>query len=133
MDKINDRQARNMIFNTAYNHLRNGDIDAAIEVYAEALKTFPNDEGIMSVAICTECDLLGKIEALRVEIDAGAPTGMESLRRLPHIRIRDKGELAPRQVRVRRYADYLLDEEFVDPADAVVEVIIVLRRMAGLL
>jgi len=48
MDKINDRQTRNAVFTTAHNHWRNGDITATIEAYSEALKTFPNDEGIMS-------------------------------------------------------------------------------------
>ena len=44
MEKINDRQTRNTVFTTTHNHWRNGDITATIE----ALKTFPNDEGIMS-------------------------------------------------------------------------------------
>jgi transcriptional regulator with XRE-family HTH domain len=48
MDKINDRQTMNAIFTAAHKHMRSGDIDAAIDVYSEALKTFPNDEGIMS-------------------------------------------------------------------------------------
>lgn len=48
MDKMNDRQTRTTIFTKGHNHLREGDINAAITVYSEALKTFPNDEGIMS-------------------------------------------------------------------------------------
>ncbi|MCL2498190.1 MAG: helix-turn-helix domain-containing protein, partial [Symbiobacteriaceae bacterium] len=48
MDKINDRQTRNAVFTNAHNHWRSGDITAAIEVFSEGLKTFPNDEGIMS-------------------------------------------------------------------------------------
>jgi transcriptional regulator with XRE-family HTH domain len=48
MEKINDRQTRNTVFTTAHNHLRNGDINAAVDVYSAALKIFPNDEGIMS-------------------------------------------------------------------------------------
>jgi len=48
MDKINDRETRTAVFTTAHDHWRNGDITAAIEDYSEALKTYPNDEGIMS-------------------------------------------------------------------------------------
>ncbi|MDR3121010.1 MAG: helix-turn-helix domain-containing protein, partial [Clostridiales bacterium] len=48
MDKINDRQTRAAVFTNAHNYWRNGDINTAIEVFSEALKTFPNDEGIMS-------------------------------------------------------------------------------------
>ncbi|MCL2013861.1 MAG: helix-turn-helix domain-containing protein, partial [Oscillospiraceae bacterium] len=46
MDKINDHQARSNIFITAHNHIRKGDINTAAEVFSDALKTFPNDEGI---------------------------------------------------------------------------------------
>ena len=239
MDKINDRQTKNDVFNAGYKHLHNDDIGAAIEVFSEALRTFPNDEEYMSylamalaldgdasklaeaaaicervlasgqgvktchttraalcfiymksgekdmavetarmlphlresretviaqlekeptaaelnsylkfiaigesdeqdvievdfgidmVAACTDYDLLGKVEALRVEI--GAPKTMEGLRILPQIRIRDKAELAPKRVRVRHYADYLLDKEFGDPADAAAEIIEALRKTA---
>jgi len=239
MDKINDQQTRNAVFTSAHNHLRNGERDAAVDVYSEALSTFPNDEGIMSdlamslalgddpdklskaivlcervlsngqvgkvhhttraalcfiymkanekdkaieaaqklphvresresilvqlekkptsdeinsylkfiaigemdeqdiieidfgvnmIPVCSEHDLLGKIEALRVEFDA--PTTNEGLRKLPEIRIRDKFELAPDRLRVRRYADYLIDKEFSDCADAANEVAEVLRKMA---
>ena len=48
MDKINDRETRNAVFTTAHDHWRNGDITATIEDYSEALKIYPNDEGIMS-------------------------------------------------------------------------------------
>ena len=48
MDKINDRETKNSAFTTAHNHLRNGDIKAAVDTYTETLKMFPNDEGIMS-------------------------------------------------------------------------------------
>ena len=48
MDKINDRQTRGAVFVSAHTHLRNGDIESAIAVYSDGLKTFPNDEGIMS-------------------------------------------------------------------------------------
>lgn len=48
MDKINDVQARAEIFAEGHNHLRNGNADAAIAAYSDALKIFPNDKGIMS-------------------------------------------------------------------------------------
>jgi transcriptional regulator with XRE-family HTH domain len=239
MDKINDRQTRNNVFTTAHNHWRNGDLNAAIEVYSEALKTFPNDEGIMSdlamalaladdpaklsqavslcervlsdnqgdkvhhttraalcfiymkagekeraiavarklphvresreiilaqvekdlsvdeidsylkfiaigesdkqdiiavdfgmgmIPICTEYDLLGKFNALRDEV--GAPSTREGLRILPQVRIRDNNKLLSNQVRVRSYADYLIDKEFNSPADAVNEIIESLRKIA---
>jgi tetratricopeptide (TPR) repeat protein len=239
MDKINYRQTRNNVFTTARNHWRNGDLNAAIEVFSEALKTFPNDEGIMSdlsmalaladdpdklsqavslcervlsdnqgdkvhhttraalcfmymkagekekaievarklphvresreiilaqvekdltvdeidsylkfiaigesdeqdiiavdfgmdmISICTEHDLLGKFNALRNEV--GAPSTREGLRILPQIRIRDNNKLLSNQVRVRNYADYLIDREFNNPADAVDEIIESLRKIA---
>ena len=48
MDRINDRQTKNIVFSTAHNHLRNGNNKATIDVYTEALKSLPNDEDIMS-------------------------------------------------------------------------------------
>lgn len=48
MDKINDTQTKNTVFTTGHKHLRDGNINAAAAVYSEALRTFPNDEGIMS-------------------------------------------------------------------------------------
>ena len=239
MDKINDRQTKNAVFNTAHNHLRDGNTKAAIDVYSEALKSLPNDEDIMSdlamalalegdseklsqaislcervlsdhqgdkvhhttraalcfiymkdgdkekaieaarrlphlresrenilaqlekeptvddinsylkfiaigetdeqdvieidfginmVAVCTEHDLLGKIKALREELDA--PESNSGFRKLPKIRIRDKVELAPDRLRVRRYADYLIDKEYVNPSDAVDDIIESLREIA---
>ncbi|MCL1821035.1 MAG: helix-turn-helix domain-containing protein, partial [Oscillospiraceae bacterium] len=239
MDKINDRQTRDNVFTTAHKHLRNGDINAAVEVYSEALKTFPNDEDIMSdlamslaltnnaeklsqavslcervlsdnqgdkvhhttraalcfiymkagekekaiaaasklphvresreiileqlekepsgdsinsylkfiaigesdeqdfveidfginmVAVYTEHNLHGKIEALRDELNA--PNTDEYFRKLPLVRIRDKTKLAPNRLRVRYYADYLLDKEFGNHADAADEIIETLRKIA---
>jgi transcriptional regulator with XRE-family HTH domain len=239
MDKINDRQTRNAVFADAHNYLRSGDANAAAKVYSEALKTFPNDKGIMSdlaitlaigdepdkisqavdlcervlekgqdgkvqhttraalcfiymkagekrkaiavardlpharesreaviellekepaaedinsylkfiaigendeqdvveidfgigmTAVCSEHDLIGKIDALRVEYDA--PKTGEGLRKIPQIRIRDKKELAPGRVRIRHYADYLLDKEYAEPADAADEIVQTLRQMA---
>jgi len=48
MDKLNQQQTRNNVFIAAHEHLRNGDVASAIEVYSEALKMFPSDEGMMS-------------------------------------------------------------------------------------
>ncbi len=239
MDKINDYQTKNTIFSTAHDYLRGGDIGAAIAVYSDALKTFPNDADIMSdlaislaldddpaklsqavslcervlsngqgekvhhttraalcfiymktgekdkaivaaeklphvresrenvlaqldnepaadninsylkfiaigerdeqdvieidfginmVTICTEYDLFGKIDALRDEV--GAPKTIEGFQKLPQIRIRDNAKLPPNQIRVRRYADYLLIQEVDNPADAVDLIISSLRRIA---
>jgi len=239
MDKINDRQARNAVFTAGHKNLREGRIDAAIDVFTGALKTYPDDEGILSdlamsyalsdspaalskalslcervlagnqgekvhhttraalcfiymkagekdravaaarklphlresreiilarlennpsaaeidaylkfiavgerdqqdfieidfgidmVTVCTDHDLLGKINALRDEVGA-APT-KEGYRILPVIRIRDNAALAPKQVRLRHYAEYLLDKEYGDPAAAVTEIIDSLRQIA---
>jgi len=239
MDKINDLQTKNAMFASAHSYLRDNDINAAIDVYTEALKTFPNDGGVMSdlaislalgddpeelakaitlcervlssgqgekvhhttraalcfmymkagekdnaitaasklphiresrenvlvqldktpttdeinsylkfiaigeideqdvieidfgvnmVAVCTEYDLLGKIKALRKELDA--PETNEGFYKLPIIRIRDKSELDPNRLRVRHYADYLLDKEYTDIDKAAQEIVEILRSMA---
>ena len=48
MDKINDTHVLSDVFKEGQKHLQNGDAQAADEVYAEALKAFPNDTGVMS-------------------------------------------------------------------------------------
>ncbi len=48
MKKINDKQTKNNLFTTAHNYMKNGDINAAVNVYYDSLKVFPNDKGIMS-------------------------------------------------------------------------------------
>jgi len=48
MNRINDEEARNLIFKTGQEHLTNGDDASAIDVYTNALKIFPNDYGMMS-------------------------------------------------------------------------------------
>jgi len=48
MDKINDTHARTEVFTEGQKHLREGNTQAAAAVYAEALKTFPNDTNFMS-------------------------------------------------------------------------------------
>ena len=239
MDKINDRQTRNAVFIAGHDHLRNNDIAKAIEVYTEALQTFPNDEEIMSdlamsmaldsdpeklsraVALCervlsenqgdkvhhttraalcfiylksgdkekaaraagrlphlresrevilrhieyepctdeidayikfiaigetdqqdvieidfgvnamavyTEHDLLGKVKALREEVDT--PGSTDGRRNLPLIRIRDNIELSANRLRVRHYADFLLDNEYTDLEKAAREIIETLQKVA---
>ena len=83
--------------------------------------------GIDMLAVCTEYDLLGRIKALREEHDMRSCA--EAVRKIPLIRVRDKGELAPRRVRVRHYADYPLDKDFIDPAEAADEVMAVLQKI----
>ena len=239
MDKINDRQARNAIFTEGHKYLREGDVNAAIAVFSEALKTFPNDIGLMSdlamsyalsdgadelnkalslcervladnqgdkvhhttraalcfiyqkagekekavaaarrlphyresrevilshlennptmekinsyikfiavgennqqdfieidfatdmVPICTEYNLIEKIQALREEVGAAPTTSGYCI--LPVIRIRDNAALAPKQIRLRHYAEYLLDKQYDDPSVAAPEIIDTLRKLA---
>jgi len=86
------------------------------------------DFGIDMVPVCTEYDLVGRIEALRVEI--GAPMCNEGFQKLPQIRIRDKIDMEPNRLRVRYYADYLIDKEYESKSDAADEIIDILRKMA---
>ena len=48
MDKINEAEARRSIFKSGHEHLRRGDGEAAAKIFNDALKTFPNDESIMT-------------------------------------------------------------------------------------
>jgi len=48
MDKINETEAQTIIFKTAHEHLSCGDNKTAAKILTDALKTFPNDESIMS-------------------------------------------------------------------------------------
>lgn len=48
MDKINDAEARTAIFKAEHDYLKSGDHLRAAAVLEEALKTFPNDESLMS-------------------------------------------------------------------------------------
>jgi len=239
MDKINDRQARNAVFTEGHKYLREGDIRAAIDVFAGALKTLPNDIGFMSdlamsyalgdgsdelnkalnlcervladnqgdkvhhttraalcfiylkagekekavaaarrlphlresrevvlahlennptmeeinsyikfiavgendqqdfieidfgidmVSVCAEYNLLDKIHALRDEVGAAPTTSGYCI--LPVIRIRDNAALAPKQIRLRHYAEYLLDKLYDDPSVAASEIIDLLRTIA---
>jgi len=240
MDKINDRQTRDAVFATGHDHLRDGNIDAAVNAYSEALKIFPNDMGFMSdlaislalsgdpeklaravvlcervlsespgdkvhhttraalcfiylkagekekaetaarslphiresretilsqidntptinsidsylkfiaigegdqqdiieidfgmsmIPVCEEHDLHGKIGLLRDEIDARMTK--KGFRILPQIRIRDNAALAPTRIRLRYYADFMLDKEYEDPVEAVADIIDSLRKIAN--
>jgi len=239
MDKINEQQVKDSIFFKGHDHLRDNDFTAAIENYSDALKVYPNDEGIMSdlamafalkggkdnlsqaitlcervlsngqsdkvhhttraalcyiyykvgekdravavarklrhlresrevlldqlekepaiddidtylkfvaigepdeqdvieidfgidmVPVCTDYNLLERIKDLRTEL--GATTSNEGFRKLPQIRIRDKVEMEPNRLRVRYYADYLIDKEYENKSEAADEIIDVLRKMA---
>jgi len=86
------------------------------------------DFGIDMVPVCTEYDLVGRIDSLRIEIDA--PMSNEGFRKLPQIRIRDKIDMEPKRLRVRYYADYLIDKEYENKSEAADEIIEVLRKMA---
>jgi transcriptional regulator with XRE-family HTH domain len=241
MDKINDIQTKATIFTEGHKYIHKGDINAAIEVYSEALKTFPNDKGLMSdlamtlaldsdqeklsqaialcervlsdsqgdkvhhttraalcfiylkagekekavtaaqelphiresresvlaqfekepttddidaylrfiaigendeqdiiavdfgvnmIPVCTDYDLREKIVVLRKEVEALNTN--DNHRKLPMIRLRDNFSLSPNQVRVRHYADYLLDKEFEDFNDAGNEIMEVLRNIVRL-
>jgi len=48
MDKINDRKTKNGIFAKGHEHIRNGNIKKAVDIYTEALKLYPSDEAILS-------------------------------------------------------------------------------------
>jgi len=238
MDKINDEKTRAAVFTKGHEFMRNGDAAAAVKVYADALKSYPEDAGVMSdlamalalhgpdrldeaaglcervlsgggsvkarhtarAALCfiyyksgekdkaaaaaknlphlresrekilslfkydpsaeeldaylkflmlgegdaediilvdfapdmipmfEECGLLEKIEALRNE--TGAVHTEAGYRRLPVVRMRDEAQLPPGRVRVRHYADYLLDEDFTDHAAAADKILAVLRQIA---
>ena len=49
MDKINDSHVRNAIFKEGHEELASGNISAAIDLYSNALKTYPSDKGIISM------------------------------------------------------------------------------------
>jgi len=63
IDKINENNARANVFSAGRDYLRNGDYAAAAEVYSEALKTFPNDDGIM-LELASTLAIIGSPEKL---------------------------------------------------------------------
>lgn len=83
----------------------------------------------VGVGMVTIADALRKeIGILREEIQA--PQNNDGYSKLPKIRLRDNPVLSSNQIRVRHYADYLLDETFIDPQIAVDEIVAILRQMA---
>lgn len=69
MDKINETEARTEIFKLGHYHLRRGDCLAAANVYFNALKTFPADEGIMAelaLVLALESDIEKLKEAVNL-------------------------------------------------------------------
>lgn len=78
------------------------------------------DFGVDMVSVVIDGDLRGKIAVLRSERD---------FEKLPPVRIRDNCSLLPNQVRVRYYADYLLNKHYNDPNEAISEIMEALRRM----
>jgi transcriptional regulator with XRE-family HTH domain len=231
MDKINDMQARTAIFETEHILLRKGDFLKAAAVLEEALKTFPNDESLMSelalaLAFDSDEDKLKKSVQLCLRVLSGNPTekvrhttraalcfiymktgdrdkakaiarnlpharesreailallekeisqpeidaylkfiavgeqeeqdiicidfGTDMIpladngliqsinalrdafgqRAIPKVRIRDNICLKPKQVRLRYYAEYLMDEEFLNAGMAAEKILLLLRELA---
>jgi len=76
MDKINDNLTKEGVYSSGHDYLRTGDIDSAIDEYTTALKTFPNDEGLMSdlamsLALTNDPDKLTKAVGLCERILSG--------------------------------------------------------------
>jgi flagellar biosynthesis component FlhA len=84
---------------------------------------FVIDFGVDMVPMAQQGGLLDKIS----EVRALAGKDKAGLDKLPPVRVRDNEELAPRQVRVRYYSEFLIDAEFDDYNAAVSEVLDVLR------
>lgn len=79
MDKINEAETRNAVFTSAHEHLRSGDGIAATKILTEALKTFPNDESIMSelalvLSLESEPEKLKQAADLCERVLSGNPT-----------------------------------------------------------
>ena len=83
------------------------------------------DFGRNMLPVVTEFELVGKIESLREEL--GAPHSGEGYKKLPVIRVRDNFSLPPDRVRVRHFADYIIERDFSSAAGAADEIIAVLR------
>ena len=83
------------------------------------------DFGIDMVPMAQQGGLLDIIS----EVRALAGKDKAELDKLPPVRVRDNIELAPRQVRLRYYSDFLIDAEFDDYNAAVSEVLDVLREV----
>ncbi len=79
MDKINGTAARKAVFEKGHQFLADGEIKSAAEVFANALKLYPNDESIMSqlaltLALDGGADELKRAVNLCDRVLAGFPT-----------------------------------------------------------
>jgi len=83
------------------------------------------DFGLDMVPYVQDGDLLDKIKEVRDKM------GKNNLGqyKIPSVRVRDNPDLSLNQVRVRYYADYLLDKEYTDLNIAVKEVIDTLKKI----
>ena len=78
------------------------------------------DFGSDMISIAKDYSLIENIKTLRDELGQQV---------IPMVRIRDNLSLLPKQVRLRYYAEYLLDEEFIDASKAVNKILNNLRQM----
>jgi len=118
------RESRETILAEFQKELSIDDINA----YLKFIALGENDEqdiitvdfGVDMVPAIIHGNLRGKLDALR---------NVNGYQKLPPVRIRDNCVLLPNQVRVRHYADYLLDKLFADHIDAIDEIVEVLRKI----
>ena len=83
------------------------------------------DFGIDMIPMVEECDLLEKITEAR----RNAGKDKKGRDKIPPVRVRDNTELAPTQVRLRYYSDYLLNKQFTDNTACVDELITILQNL----
>jgi len=83
------------------------------------------DFGIDMIPMVEECDLLEKITEAR----KNAGKDKKGRDKIPPVRVRDNTELAPTQVRLRYYSDYLLNKQFTDNTACVDELITILQNL----
>jgi len=79
MEKINDDKARTDAFLEGQRLLRDGDNDGAVEIFTNALKVYPNDEGLMLelalvLAMDDDAEKLSRAESLCERILSGNPS-----------------------------------------------------------
>jgi len=82
------------------------------------------DFGLDMVSMATQYNLLDKLSDLRNKLGKGK-TGRYII---PQVRVRDNTELSSNQVRVRHYADFVLDECYDDAKAAVDEIITAIEK-----
>ena len=126
------RESRESVLNQLEKKPAAADVDSYLKFIAigetDEQDVIEIDFGVNMIAVCTEHNLLDKIEALRNEL--GAPYTNAGFRILPQIRIRDKTGLAPDKVRVRHFAEYPLVREYADCGEAADDIIRALREIA---